>query len=138
MSHLSSHRWSENADGTPQTTQPTYEKVADGNSQTTQPTYEKVADASGKNGRLAAQPQLLNNNDSRKIIACVIDVICLLISVAIFTFAMLVYQANDKVVESYHRDLLNTARIVSYSHTTKYLPTDLLPRVRQPSHTSSL
>jgi hypothetical protein len=89
MSHSSDHRWSGNANGSPQ--KPQY-------------TYEKVTDVPGINGQLvgiAAQPQLLNNNQSRKIIACIIDIVCLLICVAIFTFAILVYRVDNNVVESY-------------------------------------
>ena len=108
MSHSSGHRWSGNAEGSPQTPQCT---------------YEKVTDVSGINGQLAGiavQPQVLNHNQSRKIIACIIDIICLLICVAIFIFAILVYRVENNVVESYQRELLNTARIVSHLGTTGY------------------
>lgn len=52
-------------------------------------------------------------NNGRKVLACIVDGICMLLCVATFAFAMLVYRANNTVMDSYHWRLLDAAKIVS-------------------------
>lgn len=73
---------------------------------------ECLSEAKYQDWSITAKSKPLRNN-GRKAFACIVDGICMLVCVATFAFAMLVYRADNTMMDSYHWRLFDASKIVS-------------------------
>lgn len=94
--------------------------ISHGYLKTPQDSNESIEEPSEINRRdwtISAESKPLRNHGI-KATSCIVDGVCLLLCVAIFAFAVLIYRADNTIMESYQWKLINTAKIVCFNLST--------------------